>query len=107
MVKQAKTAAITLRYRLAVLSRVMAAVVGGYTLTALCTACLALSLPLPRVEAVLSATLPAFLILCLAVIWVFAARSAWLAWFGLIAPCLMLGAGYLWLSGMGLPGATT
>ncbi|MFP3517711.1 DUF3649 domain-containing protein [Pseudomonas sp. SIMBA_077] len=106
MVKQGKSAT-SLRYRLAVLSRVVAAVVGGYTLTALCTACLALSLPLTRVEAVVSATLPAFLILCLAVIWVFAARSAWLAWFGLLVPCLVLGAGYLGLSSMGLPGATS
>lgn len=106
MVKQGQAAA-SRRYRLAVLSRVIAAGVGGYTLTALCTACLALSLPLPRVEAAVSATLPAFLILCLAVIWVFAARSAWRAWFGLLVPSLMLGAGYLWLSGIGLPGVTS
>jgi hypothetical protein len=89
------------RYRLAVFSRVMAALVGGYTLTTLVTACLALSLSLSRVESALTATLPAFLVLCMAVIWVFAARSAWRAWYGLMIPCLILGGCYLWLSGGG------
>lgn len=90
----------SVRYRLAVFSRVMAALVGGYALTVLCTVCLALALSLPRVEAALIATLPAFLVLCVAVIWVFAARSAWRAWYGLMIPCLILGACYLWLSGV-------
>ncbi|WPO97934.1 DUF3649 domain-containing protein [Pseudomonas sp. HR96] len=87
------------RYRLAVASRVLAAALGGYTLTSLLVACVAKALQLPRVESMLSATLPAFLILTAAVLWVFAARSAWRAWLGLLGPCLVLATAYAWLCG--------
>ena len=101
MVKPEKPA-LSVRYRLGVTSRLLAAVVGGYVCTALATACLALGvfrgMSVPRAEAALGATLPAFLIFCAAVIWVFAARSAWRAWCGLMIPCLLFGVGYLWLS---------
>ena len=101
MVKPLKAGA-PVRYRLAVLSRIVAAAAGGYSLAALSTACLVLGLPLSRGEAVLAATLPAFVILCLAVIWAFAARTAWRAWCGLLIPCALLGACKLWLSGAAL-----
>ncbi|MGQ7859961.1 DUF3649 domain-containing protein [Pseudomonas sp. 32A] len=84
--------------------------IGGYAVTALFTACLAIGLPLvvlqPRGETVLAATLPACLILCLAAIWVFAARSALRAWLGLHAATLLLGGGYVWLSAVSQPGNT-
>ncbi len=99
---------LSVRYRLGVFSRILAAVIGGYAVTALFTACLAIGLPLvvlqPRAETVLAATLPAFLILCLAAIWVFAARSARRAWLGLLAAMLLLGGVYGWLSAVSLPG---
>ena len=98
MVKPVKTAPSG-HYRLGVFSRLLAVLVGGYTLVTLCVACLAQGLSMVRSEAVLTATLPAFLILCCAAIWVFAARSAWHAWCGLLIPCLALGASYLWLAG--------
>lgn len=95
-------ASLSGRCRVAVLSRVLAAVIGGYLLVTLFTACLTLFLPLivsqPRGETVLAATLPAFLILCVAVVWVFAARSAWRAWLGLSVTCLLLALGYVSLS---------
>lgn len=87
------------RYRLAVASRILAASLGAYTLTALLVACIAKGLHLPRVESMLCATLPAFLVLTAAVLWVFAARSAWRAWLGLLAPCLVLAGAYAVLSG--------
>lgn len=80
----------TLAYRLAVLSRVVAAVAGGYLLTALCTVVAARYLPMSRADAVMTATMLSFAIFVCAVIWVFAARSAWRAWAGLAAPSLVL-----------------
>lgn len=74
-----------LRYRLAVASRAVAAIGGGYGLSALWAAALALHLPGSRADAVITATLIAYVIYTLAAIWVFAVRSAWRAWGGLLA----------------------
>jgi len=71
-------------YRLAVLSRAVAAIVGGYALTAAVIALLALWLPMARAEAVLTVTMLSFALYAGAVIWVFAARSAWRAWLGIL-----------------------
>jgi hypothetical protein len=78
-------------YRLAVASRAIAAILGGYVLTALATFALAAFLPLSPSEASLTATLLSFLIYACVVIWVFATRTAWRAWAGIIAPSLVLG----------------
>ncbi|WP_050463805.1 DUF3649 domain-containing protein [Herbaspirillum autotrophicum] len=78
-------------YRFAVASRALAAILGGYALTAVAIALLALWLPMARAEAVLTATLLSFALYAGAVIWVFAARSAWRAWFGILLPALGLG----------------
>jgi len=78
-------------YRFAVASRVLAAILGGYALTAVAIALLALWLPMARAEAVLTATLLSFALYAGAVIWVFAARSAWRAWLGILLPALGLG----------------
>ncbi|KAF1048252.1 DUF3649 domain-containing protein [Xylophilus sp.] len=86
------------RYRLAVASRALAAIAGGYAIAALATAALALWLPLARAEAVVAATLLSFAVYACAVVWVFAARSAWRAWGGLLAASAVLGLA-AWIGG--------
>lgn len=66
--------------RPAVVSRVAAALVGGYALAYGVTAFLTLALPLGRVDRVAFATLFAFAAWCAGAIYVFATRSAWRAW---------------------------
>ncbi|WP_129776739.1 DUF3649 domain-containing protein [Peristeroidobacter soli] len=89
-------ASLTASYRLAVASRALAAILGGYALTALAITALAIFLPMSRAEASLTATLLSFLIYTCVVIWVFATRSATRAWLGIIAPMVVLGA-LVWL----------
>lgn len=89
-------AALTPSYRLSVASRALAAIVGGYALTALATFALALFLPLSKAEASMTATLLSFLIYTCAVLWVFATRTALRAWAGIILPMVVLG-GLVWL----------
>ena len=84
-----------LRYRLAVASRAVAAIGGGYTLAAAAAALLAVVLPMQPAEAVITATLLSFIVFCCAVLWVFAARTAWRAWGGIVAPGVLLGLGLL------------
>lgn len=76
------------RYRLGVALRAVAAIAGGYALAALfsvaCTLLLAGFTAMGRAEAVLTATLASIVVFVLAVLWVFAARSAWRAWAGLL-----------------------
>ena len=67
----------------AVFARAMAAVFGGYAFTYAFTACLARLLPLERIDALLFASLPMFVVYTLAVLWAFAARDVWRAWLGL------------------------
>ena len=81
-----------LRYRLGVAVRALTAIVGGYLLSALAAACLALALPTTRLEAAVTGTLLAFVVYPGAVVWVFAARSARRALLGIALPCAALGA---------------
>ncbi len=76
-----------------VLSRVLAAILGGYVFSYALTAALARLLPLAPADALIVATLPAFLFYTLAVLWAFAARDAWRAWAGvaLALPLLLVG----------------
>ena len=67
----------------ALLSRILAALLGGYGLAALASIA-ALALPLDRSQAVLTGMQASFLIYAGAAIWVFAARSAARAWAGLV-----------------------
>jgi hypothetical protein len=100
-----KGEAVSVRWRLAVASRVLAALLGGYLLAALSSVCLGQLLVMAfnasRAEAtVLSMTL-SFLVYLPAVLWCFACRSALRAWLGLLVPCAILGAVYgciRWLS---------
>lgn len=84
-----------LQYRLGVASRAVAAILGGYAVTALATALLAVILPMVRIDAVLTATLLSFTVYTCAVLWVFAARSAFRAWVGIVFPAVILGLGLL------------
>ena len=66
------------------LSRTIAAVIGGYALTAAFTGFLAIALPLSRPEAVLSATQISFAVYAVVIIWVFSVDTAGRAWRGLL-----------------------
>ena len=85
-----------MRYRLGVASRAVAAIGGGYGVSALSAATLALYLPTSRADAALTGTLAAFVVYTGAVMWVFAARSAWRAWLGLLWLAAPLAALLLW-----------
>ncbi len=96
----AKAAALSASDRWAVASRVAAAAFGGYAFTSAATVLLSLVWPIPKAQAVLSATMLSFTVYTVAVIWVFSTRSATRAWVGLagatallVLLCLLLGAG--------------
>lgn len=69
-----------LRYRLTIAARTLLAVLGGYGFAALCSASLAVALPLPKPQAVLAATQLSFALYCALAIWAFSARSVRRAW---------------------------
>ncbi|HYJ18972.1 MAG TPA: DUF3649 domain-containing protein [Burkholderiales bacterium] len=71
------------------ISRIIAALFGGYALAALSSVAV-LALPLSKPQAVLTGMLASFLIYAGAVIWVFAVRSALKAWAGLIIVAVAL-----------------
>lgn len=74
-------------YRLAIAARTLLAIAGGYAFAALCSASLALALPLARPQAVLAATQLSFALYCAMVIWAFSASSAKRAWWVAVALC--------------------
>lgn len=81
-------------YRQSVFSRVVAAVVGGYGLATTASIVLARVMPGPKVDAVLAAVLLSFAVYVGAILWAFAARTAWRAWWGLLGAavvCAVLG----------------
>ena len=71
-------------------SRVVAAVAGGYALGALVSIACAVLLPLARSEAVIIGMMLSFFAYAGVVLWVFAARDAWRAWAGVLLPGLLL-----------------
>lgn len=79
-------ASLPVSYRLAVTSRVVAAVIGGYLMASLAAICLALWMPTARADAVITGMMSSFVFYLLAVLWCFACRSAWRAWFGVMLP---------------------
>ena len=89
-----KTTRVDGRYRLAIASRAVAAVGGGYALAAGFTAALSLLLAqcMTRVEAVLTATMLSWVVYAIAAGWAFYARTAWGAWGGTLLPAMVLGA---------------
>ena len=84
-------AGLPLSYRLAVISRSLAALLGGYLLASMVSICVALLAPLPQVDATLTGLLVSFVFYLLAFLWCFACRSAWRAWLGVVLPSLVLG----------------
>ncbi|SDG77946.1 DUF3649 domain-containing protein [Duganella sp. OV458] len=83
---------ILMNYRLGVASRALAAIGGGYAVSALAVAALAICLPGRDVDRVVTATLTGLVVYPCAVMWCFATSSAWRAWAGLLATGLLLGA---------------
>lgn len=81
------------------LSRIAAALFGGYVLANLLSLALAGLLPLSRADTVLTAMLLSFVIYTAAVVWVFAARSAGRAWAGLLLSSAVAGLAWLLLRG--------
>lgn len=88
------------RYRGGVAARTVAAIGGGYVLTSIIIALLALALPLPRADAVTIATLLSFVVYTCVVLWVFATGSALRACIGVAGASAVLGA-LLWAIGQG------
>ena len=77
-------------------SRIVAALFGGYALAALGSVA-ALALPMDKPQAVLTGMQASFVIYTLAVIWVFAVRSATRAWVGLLVAAVPMGLAALWV----------
>jgi len=71
------------------LSRIVAAIGGGYALAAVASVA-ALALPMDKPQAVLAGTMASFLVYTGAVVWVFAVRSATRAWLGLLLAAIPL-----------------
>lgn len=71
-------------------SRVVAAVAGGYAVGALVSVACAVLLPLARSEAVIIGMMLSFLAYAGVVLWAFAARNTWRAWAGVLLPGLLL-----------------
>lgn len=78
-------------YRAAVFSRAIAAIFGGYAAASASAACLAVWLPVSRVDAVTAGLTLAFVTYTCVVIWVFAVRDAWRAWKGVLWPIAVFG----------------
>jgi len=83
-------AGLPLSYRVAVISRSLAALLGGYLLASMVSICVALLAPMPQVDATLTGLLLSFVFYLLAFVWCFACRSAWWAWLGVLLPSLVL-----------------
>lgn len=80
-------------YRWVITSRSVAAIFGGYGLAAAFAACLSLVLPqigMSRPDAVLTATMLAFVLHAVAALWAFSCASAWRTWAGILIPAVLL-----------------
>jgi hypothetical protein len=87
------------RYRGAVLSRALAALLGAYLLAACVAASCAVHLPaalsVARSEATVGGAMLAYLVYALGFMTAFACKSAWRAWAWNLGPALLLGASVL------------
>ncbi len=82
---------------LGVLSRSLAAIVGGYALAATCSMFFAVALPIARAQAVLTGMLVAIVLCACAALWAFATRTALRAWVGIALPTAVFWLGTLML----------
>lgn len=83
------------------LSRLLAAVLGGYLLASVLAVFLATVLSAPRAESVLAGMQWSFALHVLAVIWAFSPVSHGRVWLGLMLPACVMAAASVWLSGGG------
>ncbi|ADO72070.1 DUF3649 domain-containing protein [Stigmatella aurantiaca] len=81
--------------------RLVAAAVGGYGLAYTSTAFLSVWLPLARTDRVMFASLASFAVYTVAILYAFAARSAWRACWVLSALCGVLALGAFLPGGFG------
>ena len=82
------------RYRWAIASRALAAIFGGYALSALFCASAGLALMhtgASRLDAVMTATMLAFVVHSIAAIWAFRARSTARVWLGMLVMAALFG----------------
>ena len=75
-----KSKQISARYRWAVASRAGAAALGGYALASAATIVLALLWPMPRVQAVMAASMLSFAFYAIVVLWAFHCPSLKRVW---------------------------
>lgn len=85
-----KPAAVPLRYRLNVLSRCLAASIGGYALASASSAFIAGVMPAAPAQAAVTGMMLGFVVYVVAALWVFACSRAWRAWLGLGVSTLLL-----------------
>jgi hypothetical protein len=76
--------------RLDIAARLLAAILGGYGLATAIVLGLPTVLPLPKAEGDAVAMMLSFAFCCCAILWAFAARSAWRAWGGILLPTILL-----------------
>lgn len=88
---KSKAAGLPLSYRLAVTSRSLAALLGGYLLASMASVCITLLAPMTQVDATMTGMMLSFVFYLIAFIGCFACRSAWRAWLGVLLPSLALG----------------
>lgn len=87
---------------LALLSRIAAAIFGGYLLATAVTILLGAVLPLPKGQAVLAGSLASFAVYTAAIIWAFAEKSLKRVWIGMLVMALVftaLGMGIVLIGG--------
>jgi hypothetical protein len=82
-------------------SRIVAAVLGGYAIAALASLAV-LAMPVDRSQAVLAGQTASFALYAGAVIWVFAVRSALRAWAGLLVAAVPLALAGWWATSTGI-----
>lgn len=79
-------------YRLLVLSRIVAAVAGGYAFATVMILVLTYLLPLPQKDALMLSTMLSYIIYLLAIIWAFSVKTVRKAWIGISVATGLLGA---------------
>lgn len=83
----------SLRHKVGICFRLLAAAVGGYVLAQTVAIYIGLALPIPKAEAVMTGFMLSFILHLAAILWVFAAQTAWRAWLGLLLPSALFTAG--------------
>ncbi|UFH48616.1 DUF3649 domain-containing protein [Pseudomonas sp. KNUC1026] len=87
-----KATGVPMSYRLAVTSRILASLFGGYLVASLVSLCVSWGLPMVRLQAVITGMMVSFVVWLLVVIWCFACSSALRAWLG-VGLCALLSGG--------------